>query len=330
MRIETMTRPVRTRRAGWRSRALASSLSALLVWTSAVPGIAAAQQAGVPLAVVHDPVTSGVAGEPLRIEARVASSGSRPFVVLHHRERGEGAYQDAVMPRVGIDGYLRELPTEAGVETTIEYWIEASADGATARAGSADEPIVADVAPAAATPPAPVADTRAPTVVDRPVAAATAGEAQRFEVVVTDDAAVEEVVLFHRAPGEPEFERSPMRASGGDRYVATVPTDGDATLIEYFVEARDASGNRESLGSRFMPRERPLDAASSVASAPAAAEEPAAKPRSRTLWYVLGGALLVGAAAAAAGGGGGGGGSGTTEPPPGGCCTVTIEVDAPQ
>ena len=268
------------------------------------PGIAAAQDAGgqPPVVVQHEPLTTGVAGEPLRIEARITSSGTRPFVVLHHRTEGESAYSDDFMPRVGADRYLRELPTEAGTPTRIEYWIEASADGATAAAGSADAPIVVDVTLEAA-PPAAVADARAPEIADVSPAAAPAGERQRFAVEVTDDTGVDEVVLFHRAAGDAEFERLPMSAAGGNRYVATLPSAADTTLIEYFVEARDPAGNRESLGSRFMALERPLEAAASapaVASAPA--PEPVAEPRSNTLWYVLGGALLVGAIAAAAGG----------------------------
>ena len=119
-------------------------------------------------------MTAVVAGETLRIEARVASGGARPFVVLHSRERGEDAYRDVVMPRVGIDNYLRELPTEAGVETTIEYWIEASADGTTARAGSAEAPIVAVLASTAVTPSVSASDTPAPTPVGRSVTGLTA------------------------------------------------------------------------------------------------------------------------------------------------------------
>ena len=314
--------------SGWRrapSRALAASLAALLVWTGVAPGIAAAQDTGgqPPVVVQHEPLTTGVAGEPLRIEARITSSGTRPFVVLHHRTEGESAYRDDFMPRVGAERYLRELPTEAGTPTRIEYWIEASADGAAAAAGSADAPIVVDVTLEAAPPPA-VADARAPEIADVSPAAAPAGERQRFAVEVTDDTDVAEVVLFHRAAGGAEFEPLPMSAEGGNRYVAALPSAADTTLIEYFVEARDPAGNRESLGSRFMALERSLEVvASAPAVAPAPAPEPVAEARSNTLWYVLGGVLLVGAIAAAAGGGG-------EEEDTGDCCTVTIEVDAPQ
>jgi len=334
-RAKRPTRWIRPARCGRASRALASLLSVALVWLSVVPGIAAAQEVatGDPPEIEHQPPEGMVAGEAVRLEARVASEGGGAFVTLHHRTLGETRYLSAPMRRVGGDLYAFERSTEEGDATGIEYWIDASgANGASARAGSPEAPFLVEVA-AAREPPS---DTTPPLIEHQPSASVTSNEPQRIEARVTDAGGVDRVVLFHRAAPDGEFERTVMEAAGDDRYVATLAPPARATTIEYFIEARDEAGTRAMRGSRFAPLERTLgpggdDTDASVGGAEVLTdtdESGGESAPSRTLWYVVGGAVLLGLVAAAAGGGGSGGGG--PPPPPGDCCNVTFTVDAPQ
>ena len=250
---------------------------------------------------------------------------------------------------------MADLPTDEGVNTAIEYWIEAEGpSGATARAGSPGTPFPIEVSTTPArdeTPPvvAPDPDVVAPTIRHAAVATGTTGEPQRFEATVTDeDSGVVDVTLFHRDAPDEEFAELPMLPTDGDDYAATLPPSDEPGTIEYFIEAEDAAGTAVTRGSRFSPLERrveapavpitvvPGGAADVATSGPvgtdAAGEPP--EPRSRALWYVLGGALVVGLIAGLAGGGGGEDDDDEPVFPPtttgGDCCDVTFVVDTPR
>ena len=180
-----------------------------------------------------------------------------------------------------------------------------------------------------------------------------AAERQSFAAQVVDDRELASVRLYWRYAGETRFEAEAMRrVSSSSTWVADVPTPPDETrAIEYWIEARDAGGNRTVRGFAFSPLvRRTARPAGSVAGGDGGgASGPARQRESRrgvptggvaepgteasggrtTLWVVLGAvglALVVGLAASGGGGGG-------TPDPVGGCdadgCDVTITFDPP-
>lgn len=93
------------------------------------------------------------------------------------------------------------------------------------------------------------------------VARGVAGESQVFLASVSDDQALDEVTLFYRFRGDDRFASLPMQPLGeSDNYTATVNTSArDVRNIEYYIEARDASGNRVVQGFVFEPLVRVLE-----------------------------------------------------------------------
>lgn len=158
-------------------------------------------------------------------------------------------------------------------------------------------------------------DTRSPLIELETVAESRADRAQVFTAQVVDDRVLKDVSLYHRRAGQLPFIATPMRPIADSGYFsAAIKTDqNDVRAIEYYIQARDESGNRTVEGYAFDPYTRVIVASENViASQPAfAAEEPTATSRVRW-WHV---AIGVGVAAllASAANGSGDDGSGNTD-----------------
>lgn len=136
-------------------------------------------------------------------------------------------------------------------------------------------------------------------VVDRGVA----GESQVFLATVSDDQAIEQVTLFYRFRGDEQYASLPMTPlDQSDNYTATVNTTArDTRNIEYYIEARDASGNRVVQGFVFEPLARVMEPAPlAIGEADESAEAPPeGMSLTRKIVYVALGVLVVGGIAAA-------------------------------
>ena len=200
-------------------------------------------------------------------------------------------------------------------------------------------------------------DLEPPLIEHEVLAESAAASRQSFVAQVVDDRELASVKLFWRYAGETRFGPVPMtQVSSSSTWIAQVPTAPDELrAIEYWIEARDAGGNRTVRGFAFSPLVRTVvpRTGGTVAGGPGTAAgpgrpresrrgvpvsgtgngSPAESPDRRTgLWVVLGAlglALVVGLASSSGGGGGGGGGP----DPDGGCgadgCTLTITFDPP-
>lgn len=144
------------------------------------------------------------------------------------------------------------------------------------------------------------------------------GVPQAFTATVVDDREIAAVSLFHRRAGDGAFESVPLERVGSSSvFLATLTTEaGDTRAIEYYIEARDAAGNRVIRGYAFNPLRRLMSGETVGNVRPD--DAPDAGPSRTWLWVGLG-VLAVGAAVALSDSGDGGGGE------PGDTFTVTIE-----
>lgn len=145
------------------------------------------------------------------------------------------------------------------------------------------------------------------------------GETQVFSATVNDNDQISSMTLHYRFGSDSAYVSAPMSViAGTDIYTTSIDTNGStADVIQYYMEARDAGGNRTVQGFAFDPFERSLvDEDAPVVSdattvVPAVEPVVAAKPRlstGRKVAYGLIGLLVVGGLASALGGGGSGGG----------------------
>jgi len=184
-------------------------------------------------------------------------------------------------------------------------------------------------------------DMEPPLIEHEVVTESDAAQSQPFMATVVDDEKLRTVTLFHRRAGESDYSPELMnRLSTSSTWVARIETDAsDGRDIEYYIEARDESGNRTLRGFTFNPLVRQIVSASNLAdseprgSAPPAnegAQESAAvttRSRKKTLYYVLGAVGVAVVAGLALGQDDGGGNSES------GCsvegCEVVFTVEQP-
>jgi len=154
-------------------------------------------------------------------------------------------------------------------------------------------------------------DTRSPLIELEAVAEAQADNSQVFTAQVVDDRQLKDVLFYHRRAGQQAFTPKTMNPLGDSSYytVSLSTEPEDLRSIEYYVQARDESGNRTVEGFAFDPYTRLLSANNAVISTTALPATPKTTSRSRSLrwWHIAAGILVAGAIASATSGDGGGG-----------------------
>lgn len=133
------------------------------------------------------------------------------------------------------------------------------------------------------------------------------GETQVFSATVTDNNQVSSMTLHYRLGNETDYEAVPMSVIQGTAiFTASIDTNGTAAnSIQYYMEAKDAGGNRTVQGFAFDPFERTLiDEEAVVAeSGDSGAIIPVVPPSrstTRKIAYGLLGLLVIGGLASAA------------------------------
>ncbi len=184
-----------------------------------------------------------------------------------------------------------------------------------------------------------VADTEPPVLIHRQAdSAGVAGELQTFLARVSDDFEVESVTLYYRQSDQGGFTRISMRAlfDSLDEYMIAVETVESAYQgLQYYIEARDSSGNITNRGFDYAPIVLPLEPAPVIAdnrpvTAPVATAPPASQSgsgfNSKTVLLGLGALVVLGALAGASSGGGDSGPVNGGDPD---TVTLTIITDGP-
>ncbi len=179
-------------------------------------------------------------------------------------------------------------------------------------------------------------DGEPPTISFERIGEGVLGDTQVFSASVTDDRELATVTLHYRLGESSDYESALMRPIAGTAiHSASVETRGsDETVLQYYIEARDAAGNRSIQGFAFDPIERALISPEQPASAAIAATavEPAQQVSTnsmstgRKVLYGILGIVVVGAIASAAGDSGGSRDNPAADDP--GTVPVRILVDA--
>ena len=180
-------------------------------------------------------------------------------------------------------------------------------------------------------------DVEPPLIEHEILAEVDADVRQTFVATVVDDDELDSVSLFYRFDNDPTYSSILMRrVSFSSTYIAHVPTDpNSAKNVEYYIQARDKSGNRTVRGYAFNPLVRNINVPETeptLAAIPepttttaGTAEEPK-KGMSKVLYVVLG-VLAVGLVAGLAGG------SDSTSRPANNCvdgtCNISITLGQP-
>lgn len=163
---------------------------------------------------------------------------------------------------------------------------------------------LADISPFAAG-----ADVQGPVVNHVTSEQPLAGLIQTFSAAVTDDVAVEQVVLHYKID-DGLWQQATMsgRGSKAVTYMATVDVGEARKRIYYYISARDTSGNITQRGDRARPLQRYLAGRPATQSAEPQDAEPASLPqdaKSPNYTRILLGVVAAGVVIALAAGGGG-------------------------
>lgn len=178
-------------------------------------------------------------------------------------------------------------------------------------------------------------DDEPPLIEFEPLAEGRRGDTQVFSAKVSDDVAIESVTLRYRLSADESYRSAPMVPLAGTAiHSASIEIPGDeVSSIQYYIEAKDTSGNRSIEGFAFDPLERRLvEQPVPIAQAPASGSvEPASEVQAggmstgRKVLYGVLGVVAIGAIAAAASGGGGSDGGTPQSDDPG--VNVRVVVD---
>jgi hypothetical protein len=159
-----------------------------------------------------------------------------------------------------------------------------------------------------------------------------------FNADVTDDVAVQSVTLFYRTIGDDQYVSVPMSSSNPPAYSALLsPQSVRAPGVEYYIQAKDSSGNAVLVGAAFSPLSMAVAAPAagsdeslstqkiSTAAESSSSDKPVAEEKSgiSKWWWVAAGVVVVALVA----GGSGGGGGGDDDPDTGG---ITVDAPLPQ
>lgn len=104
------------------------------------------------------------------------------------------------------------------------------------------------------------ADSLAPIIELEELSEGVADRSQVFTVQIAEDQELQDATLYYRREGQLPFTPAPMEALGTTGFFSvSIPTDrSDLRTIEYYVQARDQSGNRTDSGFAFDPYRRTL------------------------------------------------------------------------
>jgi hypothetical protein len=103
-------------------------------------------------------------------------------------------------------------------------------------------------------------DTQAPVIELEELATAMLASSQVFAAQIAEDNALLDATLYYRREGQQAYQSAAMLPRGSSGfYSVTITTDPtDLRNIEYYIQARDTSGNRTVNGFAFDPYIRTL------------------------------------------------------------------------
>lgn len=118
------------------------------------------------------------------------------------------------------------------------------------------------------------ADSLAPVIELEELSQSVADATQVFTVQIAEETELKDATLYYRRSGQQPYATAPLTPLGTSGfYTASIKTDPtDLRSIEYYVQARDAAGNRTISGFAFDPYQRTLAPAAVAQIQPEAAD----------------------------------------------------------
>lgn len=119
------------------------------------------------------------------------------------------------------------------------------------------------------------ADTTPPVIELEELADGVADSSQVFTAQIAEETELQDATVYYRRNGQEPYTAAPMQELGNSGlYSVSINTDPtDLRPIEYYIQARDTSGNRTVSGFAFDPYSRSLAPALVVRSRPQPVEE---------------------------------------------------------
>ncbi len=224
------------------------------------------------LAVKHLPNYNPRAGYSLRIAATVQCGGDSATATLHYRRAGETTFNSVKMEREDTTPSFSALISSGFSHGQVEYYIEASSDGRTARYPRGNAPGVSgasrkdysidDYMNGTARKDRRInatvkemekssfvllryAEEGAAPIIEAPENIVfEKGEKINVKVRARDGSGISNMTIFYKKMPSTDKWRSKEMVSNGDQYSAVLPLDASGLL--YFFQASDIYGNAAS------------------------------------------------------------------------------------
>ena len=176
-------------------------------------------------------------------------------------------------------------------------------------------------------------DDEPPVIEHEVIESAPSADTQSFFATVADDDELNTVRFLYRFEGDTRFRSLDMnQVATSSTYsieLETEPDDGRA--IQYYLEARDISGNRTLRGYNFSPLVRLIEVPQLTGDTVAVAGP--TRVNRRPVYYVVGAVVAAALIGALVSGSGGGSDDGPAGPEIGECdnglCDFTLTINAP-
>jgi beta propeller repeat protein len=188
-----------------------------------------------PPVIMHVPEFDVIVGEPIRIVAYVNDMALKN-VKLNYTDIIDNGYNVNMVLSSGL--YIYEFPGYAK-EGCLSYsiWAEDHAGNSALSAIYRVE----------------ISDPNSPEISNIRTTEIALGKGIEVTTTVTDNIAVDRVILHYKGTGDSEFGKIEMVLVSGNDYSATIPPQSEAGTITYSIQAIDTNGNTLISGPYYVP-----------------------------------------------------------------------------
>lgn len=185
--------------------------------------------------IIHSAVLAAEVKKPITIGARIMDGDGILNAAVFYKNVGEENYTQGNMNKTSgttLDGYwIYNMPPTSNLNT-INYYIEA----VDVLGNDARFPLTGNLSIV-------LADVNPPVTQHSAIKDAAVSSEIVIEATVTDDLAVENVLLYIKPIGADNFNPPVVMTKNGDRYSAKVNVGDKLGILRYYIRAVDTYGN---------------------------------------------------------------------------------------